>query len=72
MDVASLREILKGCEGPTIVSAQAGNVNSGAFDPLEEVADAVGERPATWLHVDGAFGLWAATVSELRPLVRGL
>ncbi len=72
MDVASLREILKGCAGPTIVCAQAGNVNSGAFDPLEEVADAVGERPATWLHVDGAFGLWAATVPELRPLVRGL
>ena len=46
-------------DGPTIVCAQAGNVNTGAFDPLDEIADAVAGTGA-WLHVDGAFGLWAA------------
>ena len=46
-------------DGPAIVCAQAGNVNSGAFDPLEPIADAC-ERAGAWLHVDGAFGLWAA------------
>src|SRR6185312_17307326 len=55
----ALRETLRGIEGPTIVSAQAGNVNTGAFDPLEPIADAAAAAGA-WLHVDGAFGLWAA------------
>jgi glutamate/tyrosine decarboxylase-like PLP-dependent enzyme len=54
---------------PTIVCAQAGNVNSGAFDPLERIADAVVGR--AWLHVDGAFGLWAAASPRLRSLVAG-
>jgi glutamate/tyrosine decarboxylase-like PLP-dependent enzyme len=45
--------------GPTIVCAQAGNVNTGAFDPFVEIAALARERGA-WLHVDGAFGLWAA------------
>ena len=46
-------------DGPTIVCAQAGNVRPGAFDPFEPIADACAARGA-WLHVDGAFGLWAA------------
>jgi len=46
--------------GPTIVCIQAGNVNTGAFDPVGEICDAVGEANA-WVHVDGAFGLWATT-----------
>ena len=46
-------------DGPTIVCAQAGNVNTGAFDPLDEICDAAHEHGA-WVHVDGAFGLWAA------------
>jgi glutamate/tyrosine decarboxylase-like PLP-dependent enzyme len=58
--------------GPTIVAAQAGEVNTGAFDPLDEIADAVRERPGAWLHVDGAFGLWAAASPELRHLARGI
>ncbi|XVU29337.1 pyridoxal phosphate-dependent decarboxylase family protein [Actinoplanes sp. CA-054009] len=55
--------------GPVIVCAQAGNVNTGAVDPLAEIADRVG---GAWLHVDGAFGLWAAASPSLRPLVAGI
>ena len=56
---------------PTIICAQAGNVNSGAFDPLEAIAD-VASRHEAWLHVDGAFGLWAAASDALKHHVRGL
>ena len=57
-------------EGPTIVCLQAGNVNTGAFDPAGEIVPRVKEAGA-WVHVDGAFGLWAAAVPELRPLLAG-
>jgi glutamate/tyrosine decarboxylase-like PLP-dependent enzyme len=57
--------------GPTIVCAQAGNVNTGAFDPFEPVADACRDHGA-WLHVDGAFGLWAGASRALRDHVRGV
>jgi len=57
--------------GPTIVCAQAGNVNTGAFDPLAAIAAAC-ERRGAWLHVDGAFGLWAAAAASLRSLVDGV
>ena len=57
---------------PTIVLIQAGNVNSGAFDPADAVADALAGHPNAWLHVDGAFGLWAAASPELRHLVAGV
>jgi glutamate/tyrosine decarboxylase-like PLP-dependent enzyme len=56
---------------PTIVCAQAGNVNSGAFDPLDAIADLTGRHQA-WLHVDGAFGLWAAASGSLAHHVNGL
>jgi glutamate/tyrosine decarboxylase-like PLP-dependent enzyme len=56
--------------GPAIVCGQAGEVNTGAFDDLEAIADAAAEGGA-WFHVDGAFGLWAAVSPELRHLVRG-
>jgi glutamate/tyrosine decarboxylase-like PLP-dependent enzyme len=65
----ALREALG--EGPTIVCAQAGEVNTGAFDPLPEIADAC-EGAGAWLHVDGAFGIWAAVSPQLRHLVAGL
>jgi glutamate/tyrosine decarboxylase-like PLP-dependent enzyme len=68
----ALRETLAGIDGPTIVCAQAGNVNTGAFDPLPEIVDAVRAMPNAWLHVDGAFGLWAAVVPALRDRVAGL
>lgn len=58
-------------EGPAIVCAQAGNVNSGAFDPFSELAEWAHASDA-WLHIDGAFGLWAAATDELRHLVRGV
>ena len=57
--------------GPTIVCAQAGNVNTGAVDPLTEIADRVSGTEA-WLHVDGAFGAWAAASPRLRSLVAGI
>jgi glutamate/tyrosine decarboxylase-like PLP-dependent enzyme len=71
MKIASLREALRGTEGPTIVCAQAGEVNTGAFDAFDAIADAVAEHDA-WLHVDGAFGLWAAASPQLRGLVQGV
>jgi len=70
MLVDGLRAALAAGSGPTIVCAQAGEVNTGAFDPLDEIADAV-EGTGAWLHVDGAFGLWAAASPALRHLVRG-
>jgi glutamate/tyrosine decarboxylase-like PLP-dependent enzyme len=71
MDAVAVREELAREARPTIVCAQAGNVNTGAFDPVGELAGAC--RPAgAWLHVDGAFGLWAAASAELRHLVHGV
>jgi glutamate/tyrosine decarboxylase-like PLP-dependent enzyme len=54
----------------TIVCIQAGNVNSGAFDPAEEICSRARDRGA-WVHVDGAFGLWAAVAAERAYLMRG-
>jgi glutamate/tyrosine decarboxylase-like PLP-dependent enzyme len=71
MDAGALRAALAGGDAPTIVCAQAGEVNTGAFDPFEDIADAASEHGA-WLHVDGAFGLWAAASPRLRGLVRGV
>ncbi len=58
-------------EGPAIVCTQAGNVNSGAFDPVGAVCDAVRASDA-WVHVDGAFGLWARASSRLGALTAGI
>jgi glutamate/tyrosine decarboxylase-like PLP-dependent enzyme len=57
---------------PVIVCAQSGNVNTGAFDPLPEIVAAVRDVPNGWLHVDGAFGLWAAASPSLRHGVEGV
>jgi glutamate/tyrosine decarboxylase-like PLP-dependent enzyme len=70
MRADALREALASGNGPTIVCAQAGNVNTGASDPLSEIAD-VCEAAGAWLHVDGAFGLWAAASPSYRHLVAG-
>ena len=71
LDPVALRERLDGHEGPVIVVLQAGNVHSGAFDPFEE-AVAVAREHGAWVHVDGAFGLWAAATPAYRHLVRGM
>ena len=70
MRADALVEALASGEGPAIVCAQAGEVNTGAFDPLDAIADAAAEHGA-WVHVDGAFGLWAAASPRLRGLVAG-
>ncbi|MGE5244840.1 MAG: pyridoxal phosphate-dependent decarboxylase family protein [Betaproteobacteria bacterium] len=67
----ALAEALAASDAPAIVCAQAGNVNSGAFDPLDRIAPIARARGA-WLHVDGAFGLWAAASGSLRHHVRGV
>ena len=67
----ALERALASHDGPLVVAAQAGNVNSGAFDPIQDIAAIVGARGG-WLHVDGAFGLWARTAPSLQRLVDGL
>ena len=64
-------DLLPDLDGPVLVCAQAGEVNSGAFDPFDEIADWLAERSG-WLHVDGAFGLWALADPSRADLVRGL
>jgi glutamate/tyrosine decarboxylase-like PLP-dependent enzyme len=71
MKAGDLARMLDGGSGPCIVCAQAGNVNTGAFDPVGEIADLARARGA-WLHVDGAFGFWATTSPKLSALVEGL
>jgi glutamate/tyrosine decarboxylase-like PLP-dependent enzyme len=71
MRADTLRETLASLDAPALVCAQAGNVNTGAFDPLPEIADAVHEQGG-WLHVDGAFGLWAAASPTHAGHVAGL
>ena len=58
-------------ERPTIVCLQAGNVDSGAVDPMDEIIPLAKSKGA-WVHVDGAFGLWAAASEDYRHLVRGI
>ena len=68
----ALRETLAGVSGPVIVALQAGNVNSGAFDPLAECVAIVRDHAAdAWIHVDAAFGLWAAASPARRHLLDG-
>jgi glutamate/tyrosine decarboxylase-like PLP-dependent enzyme len=72
MRADAAREAIAGVEGPLLAAIQAGNVNSGAFDPAADIADALAGHPNGWLHVDGAFGLWAAVSPTLRHLVDGI
>src|SRR5439155_3210635 len=60
MDVGSVRAVLQEHAAPTIVCVKLGEVNTGSCDAVEEIADLV-QGTGAWLHVDGAFGLWAAT-----------
>jgi glutamate/tyrosine decarboxylase-like PLP-dependent enzyme len=56
--------------GPTIVCIQSGNVNSGAFDPAREICE-IAHREGAWVHIDGAFGLWAAVSPRYAHLLNG-
>lgn len=68
----ALAEVLDRAEaGPTIVCLQAGNVHSGAFDPFGEAVD-LAHRHGAWVHVDGAFGLWAAATPHYGALTSGV
>jgi glutamate/tyrosine decarboxylase-like PLP-dependent enzyme len=62
---------MPGLDGRCLVIAQAGNVNSGAFDPIDEICDRAREARA-WVHIDGAFGLWAAGSRSKQHLTRGI
>jgi glutamate/tyrosine decarboxylase-like PLP-dependent enzyme len=64
-------EALPRISGPAIVCIQAGNVNSGAFDPAGEICSIAHEAGA-WVHVDGAFGLWAVAAPALARLAAGV
>jgi glutamate/tyrosine decarboxylase-like PLP-dependent enzyme len=64
-------DLLPVISGPTIVCVQAGNVNTGAFDPIEEVCRRA-HAAGAWVHVDGAFGLWAAASPAHRHLTAGI
>ena len=66
-----LRQLLQQVSGPCLVCAQIGNVNTGAADPIGEIASITAQHGA-WLHVDGAFGLWAATSPSRQSLVEGI
>jgi glutamate/tyrosine decarboxylase-like PLP-dependent enzyme len=70
LDVAALAAALAAHHGPAIVICQAGQINTGAFDRFDAIAD-LAEAHAAWLHVDGAFGLWARAVPELKSLASG-
>jgi len=71
LDADALRVALEGADGPAIVCLQAGNIHSGAFDPFAQ-AVAAAHRAGAWVHVDGAFGLWAAVSPGLAHLTDGL
>ncbi len=64
-------KLLPAISGPTIIIAQAGNVNTGAFDPVAAICHHA-HAAGAWVHVDGAFGLWAAAAPALRHLAAGL
>jgi glutamate/tyrosine decarboxylase-like PLP-dependent enzyme len=71
MDVSALSELLSAGRGPSIVVAQAGQINTGAFDFADDIARVCRQHGA-WLHVDGAFGLWARLVPEMAEMTAGL
>src|SRR5438874_82311 len=69
----ALRDALRSAEGvPVIVCAQAGNVNTGSFDPLRDITRLARAHGNAWVHVDGAFGLWAAASARFRHLLEGV
>jgi glutamate/tyrosine decarboxylase-like PLP-dependent enzyme len=73
LDLEAFDAVLAGMSGPVIVVANAGEVNTGAFDPLAEIAERCARNAGdAWLHVDGAFGLFAAVSPRYAHLSRGV
>ena len=70
IDTQALGAALAASHGPTIIICQAGQINTGAFDRFDAIADLASAHGA-WLHVDAAFGLWARAVPELKALASG-
>jgi glutamate/tyrosine decarboxylase-like PLP-dependent enzyme len=71
MRADALARALSSGGGPTIVCAQVGNLNTGAADPVARICD-LAHAAGAWVHIDGAFGLWAAVSPTLRPLLAGV
>jgi glutamate/tyrosine decarboxylase-like PLP-dependent enzyme len=71
IDVPGLERALAEGTGPAVVALQAGDVHSGAFDDFPAAVE-VAHRAGAWVHVDGAFGLWAAASPRFEDLVAGL
>ncbi len=71
MDPGALEQAFKSIAGPAIVIAQAGQLNTGVCDPFPEICAIAHERGA-WVHVDGAFGLWAQASPRFRHLTQGV
>ncbi|MHB1138168.1 MAG: pyridoxal phosphate-dependent decarboxylase family protein [Microthrixaceae bacterium] len=71
MDPVALERALDSEPGPAIVCAQLGEINTGAMDPVADLVEIAHDHGA-WLHVDGAFGLWARASAALAPLVPGV
>jgi glutamate/tyrosine decarboxylase-like PLP-dependent enzyme len=71
MRADALAEALAPADGPTIVCAQVGNVNTGAIDPIQEICE-LAHAAGAWVHVDAAFGLWAAVSPSLKPQLKGI
>jgi len=67
----ALEQALKNCDRPPLVILQAGQINTGAFDPFEQAIPMV-HAAGGWVHVDGAFGLWLHAVPELRDRLAGV
>jgi len=63
--------VVKSCTGPVIAIAQAGQINTGACDPFAEIAP-IAKEAGAWLHVDGAFGLWAQVAPGRAHLTAGV
>src|SRR5450631_773562 len=71
LDAGVLATVLEADEGPVIVCLQAGEVHTGAFDPFADAIE-IARRHDAWVHVDGAFGLWAAASPRYRHLLGGV
>lgn len=71
MLVPAFADAIAGVRGPTIVIAQAGQINTGAFDKFSDIVPLV-KKAGAWLHVDGAFGLWARASAKFSHLAAGI